>query len=221
MIDKQKAPREFWLAREKDSQDGSLYWEPAIYGTGIKYIRADLHEHEMDKAKEVDIPADIVESPLPPDVVEAMNAIAITDKPITEAYADVVDACRKHMPKEGEKVVWKEGAKIVWEKDRIGCEENVLNGRSQVCKDAEIKSSCSIPIKAATKHILFCHDGKNYTYIRADVAEQEKSELLEALEVAYGHLEYCNYGDSWERECAVDAKLPQMLEAVIAKAKGQ
>jgi len=40
---------------------------------------------------------------LPPDVVDAVNAIAITDKPITDAYADVVDACRKHMPKEGEK----------------------------------------------------------------------------------------------------------------------
>jgi len=35
--------------------------------------------------------------------------------------------------------------------------------------------------------------------------------LLEAME----HLEYCNYGDKWESECADAAKLPERLEAFM------
>ena len=38
--------------------------------------------------------------------------------------------------------------------------------------------------------------------------------LREALEAAQSHLEYCGYGDSWERECAQ----AQGLEDKIAKA---
>ena len=43
-------------------------------------------------------------------------------------------------------------------------------------------------------------------------------ELLQALESAKEHLDYVNYGDSWERECAHDSKLPDRLEVAIAKA---
>jgi len=47
-------------------------------------------------------------------------------------------------------------------------------------------------------------------------------DLLKALEAALNHLDYCGYGDSWERECALnrDWPLDQQIEAAIAKAKG-
>ena len=46
-------------------------------------------------------------------------------------------------------------------------------------------------------------------------------ELLEALQQAEDHLEYTGWGDSWERECAREAKLPELISAAIAKAKDQ
>lgn len=42
--------------------------------------------------------------------------------------------------------------------------------------------------------------------------------LLAALEDAVSHLEYCGYGDSWERECADDQKLPEKLDNAIERA---
>jgi hypothetical protein len=39
--------------------------------------------------------------------------------------------------------------------------------------------------------------------------------LAEALIDAEKHLTYCCYGDSWERACAYDDKLPEKLEDVI------
>ena len=39
--------------------------------------------------------------------------------------------------------------------------------------------------------------------------------LLEALREAKEHLEYCGYGDKWERECAKEAGLEKKLEAAI------
>lgn len=51
--------------------------------------------------------------------------------------------------------------------------------------------------------------------------ESLKAELLEALEDAHSHLEYCGYGDKWESECATDAGLPQKIDNAIKKAKGQ
>jgi hypothetical protein len=43
-------------------------------------------------------------------------------------------------------------------------------------------------------------------------------DLLEVLKLAEQHLEYCGYGDSYERECARDEKLPQKIATAIAKA---
>lgn len=40
--------------------------------------------------------------------------------------------------------------------------------------------------------------------------------LYEALKEAVQHLDYCGYGDSWERECAREAKLPERLDAALA-----
>jgi len=42
-------------------------------------------------------------------------------------------------------------------------------------------------------------------------------ELLEVLIKAEEHLDYCGYGDSWERECAKEEKLPQLINSTIAK----
>lgn len=44
-------------------------------------------------------------------------------------------------------------------------------------------------------------------------------ELVEALELAKEHLEYIGYGDRYERECARDEKLPEKIEAALARAK--
>lgn len=46
-----------------------------------------------------------------------------------------------------------------------------------------------------------------------------EKELLAVLKEAQEHLDYCNYGDSWERECAMSDKLPQKMEEVIRKAE--
>lgn len=39
--------------------------------------------------------------------------------------------------------------------------------------------------------------------------------LFEALFEAKDHLEYCNYGDAWERECAIDDGLREKIESAI------
>ena len=43
-----------------------------------------------------------------------------------------------------------------------------------------------------------------------DFAEYKKLALL--FQAAVSHLEFCGYGDEYERECARDEKLPQRLE---------
>lgn len=43
--------------------------------------------------------------------------------------------------------------------------------------------------------------------------------LYNALTDAKDHLEYCGYGDSWERECADAAKLPKKIEDALEGAK--
>jgi len=49
------------------------------------------------------------------------------------------------------------------------------------------------------------------------------TQLLKALEMAKEHLEYCGYGDSWERECALTGEDPldKKIDAAIAAAKGE
>jgi len=39
--------------------------------------------------------------------------------------------------------------------------------------------------------------------------------LGNALQMAYDHLEYYGYGDSWERECAIEEKLPEMIKSAL------
>jgi hypothetical protein len=51
----------------------------------------------------------------------------------------------------------------------------------------------------------------------ATIVELEKlvGKLFTALEAAGGHLDYCGYGDRYERECAKDAKLPEQVEEAL------
>ena len=42
--------------------------------------------------------------------------------------------------------------------------------------------------------------------------------LLDALRAASEHLDYCGYGDSWERECAVDSGLIKQIEDALRTA---
>lgn len=43
--------------------------------------------------------------------------------------------------------------------------------------------------------------------------------LLKALKKAQEHLDYCNYGDNWERECAMHSKLPETIKKAIEAAE--
>lgn len=44
-------------------------------------------------------------------------------------------------------------------------------------------------------------------------------QLLSALEAAKDHLEWCGYGDSYERDCAREAGLPGKIDSAIDNAK--
>lgn len=48
-----------------------------------------------------------------------------------------------------------------------------------------------------------------------------ETQLLEALREAHEHLNYCNYGDKWEHECAVEAKLDKRIQEAIDAADAQ
>ena len=50
---------------------------------------------------------------------------------------------------------------------------------------------------------------------------EQRDMLLEALEEAGYHLDYCNYGDKWENECARDVSLPEKISLAIARARGR
>lgn len=43
--------------------------------------------------------------------------------------------------------------------------------------------------------------------------------LFEVLKAARDHLDYCGYGDKWEREVAIAANLPQRIEEAIKRAE--
>lgn len=54
-----------------------------------------------------------------------------------------------------------------------------------------------------------------------DRLKEINAELLSALEAAEGHLDYCGYGDSWERECALhgEPNLPTQIDAALTNAR--
>ncbi len=42
-------------------------------------------------------------------------------------------------------------------------------------------------------------------------------EELELFKELLHHMEYCGWGDKWERECADYSKLPERCDALVAK----
>ena len=51
--------------------------------------------------------------------------------------------------------------------------------------------------------------------------ETIRDTLLKALIAARGHLDYCGYGDGWERECAEEQGLEKQIEAAILVANSK
>ncbi len=45
--------------------------------------------------------------------------------------------------------------------------------------------------------------------------EEKIKKLVTALEAARDHLEYCGYGDNWEREGAIAQKLPELIDEAL------
>lgn len=45
------------------------------------------------------------------------------------------------------------------------------------------------------------------------------NKLRRALEAAQTHLEFCGYGDSYERECAYNERLPETIQAALDETK--
>lgn len=41
--------------------------------------------------------------------------------------------------------------------------------------------------------------------------------LGETLILAQEHLDYCGYGDSWERECAIESKLEDKIDSACTE----
>ena len=50
--------------------------------------------------------------------------------------------------------------------------------------------------------------------------EEIIQELVDALEEAKEHLDYCGYGDSWERECAEASKLEETIDSALNNGRG-
>lgn len=53
--------------------------------------------------------------------------------------------------------------------------------------------------------------------MKKDPKDKLIRQLATALKNASDHLDYCGYGDSWERECA--AELPKEIERALTAAK--
>lgn len=49
----------------------------------------------------------------------------------------------------------------------------------------------------------------------AEALQARVNVLEEALTAARNHLEFCDYGDSWESECAYAQGLPSLIEAAL------
>lgn len=76
-------------------------------------------------------------------------------------------------------------------------------------------------VKLYTKETLLAEFG--FDYYNTESAARRVAEksvikinlLIEALTAARDHLEYCGYGDRWERECAQADKLPEKIEQAL------
>lgn len=55
---------------------------------------------------------------------------------------------------------------------------------------------------------------------RSDMGKR-LAEVVAVLREASNHLDFCGYGDSYERECARDDKLPQRIKAILEREKAE
>ena len=61
--------------------------------------------------------------------------------------------------------------------------------------------------------------GEGYVPVPVSKLTPLETQLLEALRAASEHLDYCGYGDKWERECAKAAGLEKQINAAIEAAE--
>ena len=47
--------------------------------------------------------------------------------------------------------------------------------------------------------------------------KRKKKKLTAALKAARDHLEYCGYGDSWERSCALESGLSKLIDDALGE----
>ena len=52
-----------------------------------------------------------------------------------------------------------------------------------------------------------------------EMGQYDEAFFLFTVREAREHLEYCGYGDKWERECAVEKKLEQQIKEAITEAE--
>lgn len=64
------------------------------------------------------------------------------------------------------------------------------------------------------QRVGWCTEGE----VMADTDKLIK-QLYDALEAAEAQLDYCGYGDSWEREGAMASKLPEQIETALEAGK--
>lgn len=66
------------------------------------------------------------------------------------------------------------------------------------------------------KHLDLC----DVCYWRAEYEQSHKlvERLKETLLAAQSHLDYCGYGDKWERECAREEKLEERINDALSAA---
>lgn len=86
-------------------------------------------------------------------------------------------------------------------------DNSVRYGQTSGCIPGEILPD-NVELEELTKASIFLKG-----YIK-DLETNQKG-LLKALKAAAAHLDWAGYGDSYERKCANDAKLPEHIQSAI------
>jgi hypothetical protein len=63
-------------------------------------------------------------------------------------------------------------------------------------------------------------NGEYVLYEDVKALEEKLAHVRSALAKASEHLDYCGYGDSWERECAIAGKLEETIQNALADTEG-
>ena len=60
-----------------------------------------------------------------------------------------------------------------------------------------------------------------YTPEQIEAMREAALEMYEALDAAQAHLDFCGYGDEYERDCAREKGLPDQISIALTKARGE